>query len=370
MSFQSNNFSYSSGRRPSRRPATQNRTGNNGKSYKNVIYLAIIIFFFQFIYFGFWVDPASPVEQNQEEAASQNVVTISINPGESLKNIAKILKKENVINSKTLFVAYAKYSNQDTKIQSGVFTIPLPQNIPSTLEIITTVPKEDKITIPEGYKIRQIDQLLTDQGLINQGEFINCVQTCDFDHPVLNFIPDQSVRNLEGFLFPDTYFISRANFTPESLIIKMMDNFMSKLPTDWKQKAEQLPLTDLYSIINMASIIEREVLSQKDKQLVSGLLWKRYRSDWLIDADAALLYEKDDNKITTADLNSDSPYNIRRKKGLPPTPISNPGVSSIEAALNPIESDYWFYLTTLDTGAVKYAETYEQHNQNIDRYLR
>jgi UPF0755 protein len=79
---------------------------------------------------------------------------------------------------------------------------------------------------------------------------------------------------------------------------------------------------------------------------------------------------KNDNKITTKDLQSDSPYNIRRFKGLPPTPISNPGLSSIQAALNPIESNYWFYITTLDTGEVIYAETLDQHNANVNKYLR
>jgi UPF0755 protein len=120
----------------------------------------------------------------------------------------------------------------------------------------------------------------------------------------------------------------------------------------------------------MASIIEREVLSLKDKKIVSGLLWKRYSSGWLIDADAALLYLKNDNIITRADLDSDSPYNIRKFKGLPPTPIANPGLASIEAALNPTDSAYWFYLTTLDTGEVIYARTNDEHNQNKFKYLR
>lgn len=336
-------------------------TESHNSKFKKVVALALIIFVGQFFYFAFYVNPGTN---------NENSVTISINPGEGLKEIASQLKEKNVINSKLLFIGYAKNKGFDTKIQSGVFQIPLPQNLSSTVQILTTVPDQDKVTIPEGLKITQIDSYLANKGLIQAGDFINCVQTCNLNHPVLDFIPNQSTRNLEGFLFPDTYFINTANFSSESLILKMLDNFQSKIPSDYLEKSQSLPKTDFYSIITMASIIEREVLSLKDKKMVSGLLWKRYSSGWLIDADASLLYLKNNNIITRADLDSDSPYNIRKFKGLPPTPIANPGLASIEAALNPTDSAYWFYLTTLDTGEVIYARTNDEHNQNKFKYLR
>ena len=346
---------YSNRRRPVRREKPKS------SFFSKFVLASILIFILQFFYFGFWITPSTD---------TQNSVTISILPGEGLKDITQKLKEENVINSKLLFISYAKRNNFDTRIQSGVFRIPLPQTIPSALEILTTVPAEDRITIPEGYRIKQIDELLANRNLIIAGQFEECIRTCQLDHPVLEYIPSQTTRNLEGFLFPDTYFINTNNFSSESLIIQMLNNFQRQLPSDWQEKAQNLPRQDLYSIINMASIIEREVLRTLEKQMVSGILWKRYRSDWLIDADAALLYVKEDNIITRADLQSDSPYNIRRFKGLPPTPISNPGLRSIEAALNPIESQYWFYLTTLDTGEVIYARTNDEHNQNRFKYLR
>lgn len=354
MNFKNRNNHYRPRQRQTIKP-------NPSSKFTKIIIFAGVIFVFQFFFYGFWITPAT---------TNENFVTLNINPGDSLKSISSELKQKNIINSKLLFIGYAKNKDLDKKIQSGVFTVPLPQTIPSVLKIITTTPNEDKITIPEGYKISQIDQLLEEQGLIAAGEFTSCVQNCQLDHPVLDYIPKQTTRNLEGFLFPDTYFISRTNFTSESLILKMLNNFESKLPTDWQEKAQKLPLQDLYSIINMASIIEREVLRKVEKQMVSGILWKRYRSDWLIDADAALLYTKTDNIITRADLQSDSPYNIRKFKGLPPTPISNPGLKSIQAALDPIESQYWFYLTTLDTGEVIYGTDLDDHNANVARYLR
>lgn len=342
---------------------SRKKAKKQSSSLKKLAFAVIAFLILQYIYFGFFVKPA---------VDSENIAVITVERGESIKQIAKELKKENVINSKFLFKNYLRFTGKAKNIQAGVFRIPLPQNIKSTTYLLSTyIPVEDKVTIPEGYKISQIDATLADKGIIEAGEFINCVQTCPLEHDLLQYIPNQSTRNLEGFLYPDTYFVSTVDFDPASLIIKMMDNFESKLPADWQQKAQALPESDLYSIINMASIIEREVLSDQDKKMVSGLLWKRYSTPgWVIGADATLLYTKSDNVITYQDLQADDPYNTRKLPGLPPTPISNPGVSSIEAALNPIDSEYWFYLTTLDTGKVIYAVTNDEHNINKNKYLR
>jgi UPF0755 protein len=331
----------------------------SSKKLKRIIWGVLIFLILQYVYYGFI---------NKAAVESKNIATITVNQGDSVKIIAKKLKKANIINSKFMFKIYAKFSNKDRTIQSGTFNIPLPQNIPSTLFFLANnISNEQRITIPEGYKITQIDQLLSDKELIQPGQFTECAKNCKIEHDITNYIPQG--KGLEGFLFPDTYFINKENFTSEELIYKMLNNFESKLPTNWEFLAKKLPEKDLYTIINMASIIEREVLSTKDKKIVSGLLWKRYTSGWLLGADATLLYEKTDNIITRTDLEKDSDYNTRKFKGFPPTPISNPGEQSIEAALEPTDSRYWFYLTTLDTGEVIYAETNEQHNANKRKYL-
>ncbi len=145
----------------------------------------------------------------------------------------------------------------------------------------------------------------------------------------------------------------------------MLNNFKNKLSTELTKK-HQRPLHDY---IIMASIIEKEVRSKKDKKIVSGILWKRIKNNWTLGADATLLYKKDNNIITYKDLQTDSKYNTRKNLGLPPTPISNPGLDSILSAIYPEESPYFFYLTTLDTGKVIYAKTNEEHNLNKQKYL-
>jgi UPF0755 protein len=119
----------------------------------------------------------------------------------------------------------------------------------------------------------------------------------------------------------------------------------------------------------MASIIENEVFGKDNREIVSGILWKRLDSGWKLDADSTLLYITKDRKITAEDLQLDSPYNTRKNGGLPPGPICNPSVESIVAAMFPKESNYWFYLTTSDTGEVIYAETNDQQNANKAKYL-
>lgn len=301
--------------------------------------------------------------------SSQEIV-INIEAGDSLSSIAQQLKDNKLIKSKFLFVRQAKKENLDTKLQPGIFRLTDSQDTSSILETLSTyIPQESKITIPEGYKISQIDDLLSSKGLIPPGDFTQCTQICDINHQILSYLPSQETRNLEGLLFPDTYFVDSQDFQSQELIIKMLDNFQNHLPSDINEKVKSLPKTDIYTSIIMASIIEREVLSQADKEIVSGLLWKRFSNGWPLGADATLLYLKDDNIISYQDLQDDNPYNTRKNLGFPPTPIANPGESSLIAALNPQDSDYWFYLTTLDTGEVIYSKTNEEHNQNKNKYL-
>lgn len=305
---------------------------------------------------------------NQEE---QQEVNFLISQGESISSISQRLETNGIIDSEFFFRRYLSSNNLDTSIQAGSFTLKTNSSNSNVANTLTDSSQSTqmRVTIPEGYKITQIDETLTQLGLINSGEFTQCTQSCNIQHPILDEIPTEK-NSLEGFLYPDTYFVDPGTFTNEKLITDMLDNFQRKLPEDWQTQVAQSPANNLYDAIIMASIVEREVLSAKDKAMVAGLLWKRLDEGWRLDADAALLYDQDDNIITRTDLQSDSPYNLRKFMGLSPTPISNPSLETITATLNIIPSNYWFYITTLDTGEVIYAETLDQHNANVNRYLR
>jgi UPF0755 protein len=155
-----------------------------------------------------------------------------------------------------------------------------------------------------------------------------------------------------------------------------MDNFEKKLNSKTEESGDSTLFQaieksgrSLNEVITMASIIEKEVFGDRDRKIVSGILWKRLDNGWFIGADATLLYQKNDNTITKQDLEQNSPYNTRNTKGLPPTPISNPSLQSIVAAIFPTETDYWFYLNDLNTGETIFAKTNEEHNLNRAKHL-
>ena len=287
-------------------------------------------------------------------------VEIQIPKGASLNMISDILKEKGLIESKILFKAYLKTQGEENKLMAGNFEIPSSASYQEISEILQKYQSQTKIVlIAEGLKTTEIQAITPAQ----------CLKQCVVEHKVLEIPSLTNLKNLEGLLFPDTYYLDLNNHDPNQLLIKMLDNFYSKLPLDYQDKLKSLPRKDLYSTIIVASLIEKEVKTTQDKALVSGIIWKRLENNWQLGIDAALLYLKDDNKITFNDLQADNPYNLRKKTGLPPTPITNPGYESIYAALNPQASSYWFYLSKASNGKTVFSKTNTEHNINKQKYL-
>ena len=333
------------------------RKQNSKRKWLLLILLALgITFLMQNLYYHYLETPV--------DAKDDTKITFLIKKGESAKKVGENLKEASLIRSKTVFNTYTRKKNLAEKIIAGRFYLQKNMTIPEILAIITDPSKaESIITIQEGRTAKDIDERLVEMDLITPGEFLQAIK--DFDgyeyYPFLNKEALIALDvPLEGYLFPDTYFLDGADFEPEELIIKCLNNFNDKL----EEKPE-----DLHEIITMASIIEMEVNTDEDLETVSGILWKRYNSNWHIGADATLLYITEDREITREDLEIDSPYNTRKVVGIPPGPIGNPGLKSINAAINPKESPYWYYLTTLDTGEVIYAKTNDEQNINKAKYL-
>lgn len=331
------------------------RNKRAGKQGSNLfVWIGFIIFCF------FIIKACGGGKTNNED------LTLTIPEGASISYVSDELEELGVINSSFLFSRQVEKSEKP--ILAGTFTIPANTNTTDLINIITNTPESIKFTIIEGQTITEIDNKLTEAGLISAGEFIECTQNCNLSEsfPYKEFF-NQNPRNLEGFLFPDTYFLYQNNFNTEEFLNDLLSHFTEKY-----QSIAELNQTKYnpYQIITMASILEKEVRTKKDLSIVSGILWKRLENNWLIGADATLLYQKNNREITYQDLQDDNPYNTRKNLGLPPTPINNPGLEMIKAAMQPQDSEYWFYLTTLDTGEVIYARTNEEHNLNKEKYLR
>jgi UPF0755 protein len=221
--------------------------------------------------------------------------------------------------------------------------------------------RQEIVTIPEGSTIQEIDAILAELSLINPEEFVKAAGNFDaYDqYPFLNRDQQQKlVHPLEGYLFPDTYYVSALNFRPEEFLTMLLNTFQKKALPVLATSAQPLAET-----VIVASMIEKEANRDQDRPLIAGIIWKRLSENWVLGIDATLLYLKNDRTITYQDLQEDSPYNTRKNSGLPPGPICNPGLASIQAAAQPENSPYYFYLTNRD-GDMVYAVSNEEHNRN------
>lgn len=222
------------------------------------------------------------------------------------------------------------------------------------------------VTIPEGSTIYDIDRILSRAGILQPGEFVAAVGTAP----------------LEGMLFPDTYDFY-ASSTPSSVIQKFLADFNVKAAPLFAADPEDATNTvNRERDLIIASLVQKEVASSTDEAIVAGIIQKRLAADMYLNIDAAICYAKQIAAyaesptstaqcypITEADLKADSPYNTYLHRGLPPTPIGNPGAQAIRAALQPQSSTYWYYLSDPKTGDTIYAQTLAQQEVNQAKYL-
>lgn len=303
---------------------------------------------------------------------TRTIVTIPI--GASTAQIAHILENEEVIRSAWALTRYAEKTDADASLQAGSFVLLPSMSVAEIIEALTSgVAQESVVTVPEGLTLQEIDVLLTEKELIAPGEFIACALTCDFSSFV--FLPDdigQAERGgrIEGYAYPDTYFIVATDFSAQSFLERLLSTFEMRV-VNALQEDIQASGHSLHEIVTMASLIEKETRSDEERAIVAGILWKRFDEGIGLGVDAAVRYitEKQREALTREDLDIDSSYNLRRYRGLTPGPIANPGMRSILAALHPEQSPYYYYLHGSD-GIIRYAVTNDEHNENKARYLR
>ena len=268
-------------------------------------------------------------------------VAIVIEKGTGLAEISNKLKKEEFIRSKYAFALYARAFNKSKKIKYGKYLFNEPVSVFALAGRLTKGEfgfKPIKVTVAEGLTAKEISELFGDFENFDKEEFWG------------------KTINLEGYLFPDTYLFLPFAET-EQIIGTMTDNFKKKAGDVGKD------------IVIMASLIEKEVPDSDDRKIVSGILWKRLKLGMALQVDAVFPYITGKQKVLLEDLKIDSPYNTYLNKGLPPGPISNPGLDAIEAARNPKESPYLYYLSGQD-GKTHFSKTYEEHLRNKEKYLR
>jgi len=304
--------------------------------------------------------------------ASAPKKAFAVLPGQGVKEIAKKLEDEKIIGDDFYFEIYAWLSDTEKRFQAGEYELTPAMNIPQIVGILISgkaISQEVRVTVPEGVTFKEIVSRFENSGF-KIGDDLPKAGDYKDEFSFLADSPDDA--SLEGFLFPDTYNFFKKS-SADDIFKKFLDNFNKKLSSNLREEIKRQN-KKIHETVTMASVIEKEVAKDPDRAIVSGILWKRLAAGMPLQADATICYAKlADFKgcypIYRDDLDIDSLYNTYKYKGLPPGPISNPGLAAIEAAIFPQESDYWFYLSKPD-GETVFSKTLDEHNKAKALYLR
>jgi UPF0755 protein len=298
------------------------------------------------------------LRQYQPVTSGTSTVPFTISKGQGLDRVGQNLKSAGLIRSVPAFKFEVMRQGVSKKIQAGDFNLSSSMSLSTIVSSLTRGRSDISIKILEGWRREQIawqaSQILGDS--FDTDRFLKLTAT------------------LEGKLYPDTYSLSKST-TPESLIVTLTDNF-SKKTQDLNVDSRSLDRA-----VIMASLIEREALTDTEKPIIAGILKNRMDKGWPLQIDATIQYQKATTvcakklncdwwpqNISRDDIGRPSSYNTYLNQGLPAGPIANPSITSIKAALNPQPTSYWFYLHDM-SGQIHYATTIEGHNENIAKYL-
>ncbi len=267
--------------------------------------------------------------------------------------VADELKSAGLIEYKWLFELFCKISHADTKVDPGEYELEssfdyraLVKNMQSGSGATVTI----TVVIPEGFTMHQIFKRLEENKVCTYDELMDAAANYNYNYDFLEGIDQGDPTRLEGFLFPDTYEFY-VGMQASSAINKLLENFHYRITDDMLTRMQNMGL-DIRSVVNIASLIEREAANDNERGTIASVIYNRLAANMPLGIDASILYIHPDHEGSpTADmLAEDSPYNTRLYQGLPPTPIANPGLASIEAVLSPESTNYYYYALDTATG--------------------
>ena len=267
--------------------------------------------------------------------------------------VADVLKDAGLIEYKWLFSLFCKVSTADEKVSPGEYELKstfdyraLIQNMRAGSAATVTV----DVTIPEGFKMHQIFLRLEENGVSTYNELMEAAESREYNYEFLDESEGEGAYRLEGYLFPDTYQFY-VGMQASSAINKLLDNYRRKITEEMQARVDELGMS-MYDILKVASLIEKEAANDEERPIIASVIYNRINSDMVLGIDASVLYPYNDHEgaPTAAMLEKDDPYNTRIRMGLPPTPICNPGLASINAALFPAATDYYYYALDTESG--------------------
>ncbi|NIQ38173.1 MAG: endolytic transglycosylase MltG [Proteobacteria bacterium] len=291
--------------------------------------------------------------------------TISLERGLTFRQITQTLEKEGIIHGVRRFIWLGRVVNAEPKIKAGEYHFELPMSHWSVLRKISEGRvKTYRITIPEGSTVSQIADILEKHGIVSKEALLR-----EASLPEILSQYQMEGPTLEGYLFPDTYTWSK-NMDSTAVIRFFLERFRQVYTQKMAEKAEEIGLSER-EVITIASIVEKETSDPRERPLVSAVIHNRLKEGIPLQSDPTVIYGIPDfnGNLTRADLRRYTAYNTYVIRGLPPGPISNPGISSIVAALSPAAVDYLYFVSKND-GTHHFSSSLEEHNRAVDRYQR
>lgn len=327
---------------------------------KSIILLLFLVLLIgtPFYFLNWWSEMTKPISPENKETQ-----IFVVPKGYGVNQIGEALHEANLIRRPLAFKIMVIKEGFSKDLQAGDFRLSQSMNLFEITQSLTHGTLDVWVTIPEGLRREEIAYKFTEAFAEYKVEF-----------PVPEFLKE--TKNIEGYLFPDSYLIPK-DASALQVVQILRNTFDQKVPDEKKLAANKIGLTFHQALI-LASLVEREVKRDKDRPIVAGILLKRLKENWPLEIDASIQYalgtKNCEGKLNcrwwpiVKDTNLESLYNTYLNKGLPPTPICNPSLSSIEAVLNPKQTNYWFYLSD-NSGNIHYAETLEEHEENIGEFL-
>jgi UPF0755 protein len=335
---------------------------------------------------------ANQAQLSRPYSVDDRPVRFTVAPGTPARLVAQQLQEAGLIGDDLLFEAYVRVNGLDARLNAGTFILSPSMTIIEIAEVLQHAEAAAvTVTIPEGWRSEQITDYLVEAGIFQSNpaageQYRHQVASSDLTglepsrYPFLQERP--AGVSLEGYLFPDTYEIPAEQPTAADLLQRQLDNFAARIPPRYSDAlAAGATTLSLYEVLTLASIVERESVVAEERPAIAGVYLNRLAAGMKLEADPTVQYAMGYQAATgqwwktpvfLEEYGSvDSPYNTYLYEGLPPGPIASPGLSSIEAVLQPEQHDYLYFVALPDgSGRHVFATTFEEHSQNVQRYLR
>ena len=316
------------------------------------------------VYFGvMWT--MVPLATQSGPSAHPAMATIDIPEGTTFRQVAELLEKERLIRNKWAFLLLGRLTWTERRILAGEYALHAGM---SPVEILSEFREGHvvlhPVTIPEGYTVARIAELLGEKGLADPEEFMRLAHDRDFIRSL-----NLDASNLEGYLFPNTYYIARHTGT-KTLITQFVEGLRHALTPEVLARAQIINMS-IHEVLTLASVIEKETSVPEERGVISAVFHNRLRRGIRLQSDPTVIYglASFDGNLRKRDLQSSSPYNTYRFGGLPPGPIANPGAGAISAAVYPAMTSYLYFVSRND-GTHHFSSTLVEHNHAVNKYQR